>query len=58
MIRSSSVELRQIASGDATFMSRVITGDESCIYGYDLKQSKNPPNGERKAKSRACSSFS
>jgi hypothetical protein len=28
-------ELRQIASDDATFLSRVITGDESRIYGYD-----------------------
>jgi transposase len=28
-------ELRQIASDDATFLSRVITGDEIWIYGYD-----------------------
>jgi hypothetical protein len=28
-------EIRQIASDDATFLSRVITGDESWIYGYD-----------------------
>jgi hypothetical protein len=28
-------ELRQIAANDATFLSRVITGDESWIYGYD-----------------------
>jgi hypothetical protein len=27
-------ELRQIASDDATFLSTVITGDESWIYGY------------------------
>jgi metal-dependent amidase/aminoacylase/carboxypeptidase family protein len=30
-------ELRQIASDDATFLSRVITGDLSWIYGYDLE---------------------
>jgi hypothetical protein len=28
-------ELRQIAPDVATFLSRVITGDESWIYGYD-----------------------
>jgi hypothetical protein len=28
-------EFRQIASDDATFLSRIITGDESCIYSYD-----------------------
>jgi hypothetical protein len=28
-------ELHQIASDDAPFLSRVITGDESWIYGYD-----------------------
>ena len=27
-------ELRQIASDDETFLSRVITGDESWVYGY------------------------
>jgi hypothetical protein len=27
--------LRQIAYVDATFMSRVITGDERSLYGYD-----------------------
>jgi hypothetical protein len=30
-------ELRQIASDDTTFLSRIITGDESWIYGYDLE---------------------
>jgi hypothetical protein len=30
-------ELCQIASSDATFLSRVINGDESCIYCYDLE---------------------
>ena len=28
-------ELRQLASDDETFLSRVINGDESWIYGYD-----------------------
>jgi len=28
-------ELRQIASDNETFLSRVITGDESWLYGYD-----------------------
>jgi hypothetical protein len=28
-------ELRQIASNDTTFLSRVIAGDKSWIYGYD-----------------------
>jgi hypothetical protein len=28
-------ELRQTASDNATFLFKVITGDESWIYGYD-----------------------
>jgi len=28
-------ELRQLASNDETFLSRVITGDKSWVYGYD-----------------------
>ena len=28
-------ELRQLASDDETFLSRVITGEESWVYGYD-----------------------
>jgi len=28
-------ELRQLASDDETLLSRVITGDESWVYGYD-----------------------
>jgi hypothetical protein len=28
-------ELHQIASDDATFLSRVITGDESWTYGHE-----------------------
>jgi hypothetical protein len=30
-------ELRQIATDDATLLSRVITGDESWIYDYGLE---------------------
>jgi len=30
-------ELRQLASDDETFLSRVITGDESWVYGYDAE---------------------
>jgi len=28
-------ELRQLGSDDETFLSRVVTGDESWVYGYD-----------------------
>jgi len=28
-------ELRQLASDDETLLSRVITGDDSWVYGYD-----------------------
>jgi hypothetical protein len=28
-------ELRQITSDNATFLSKVVTGDESWIYSYD-----------------------
>jgi histone-lysine N-methyltransferase SETMAR len=28
-------ELRQLASDDETFLSRIITADESWVYGYD-----------------------
>jgi len=28
-------ELRQLASNDETFLSRVITGDDGWVYGYD-----------------------
>jgi hypothetical protein len=43
-------ELRQIASDDATFLSRVITGDALVARaGFTvmiLRQSNNPPNGK------------
>jgi len=37
-------ELRQLASDDETFLSRVIIGDESWVYGYDseTKQHSSP----------------
>jgi hypothetical protein len=37
-------ELHQITSDDATFLSRVLTGAKSWIYGYDLEINNNPPN--------------
>jgi hypothetical protein len=50
-------ELHQIASDDATFLSRVITVDESWIYGYDpeTKQQASQwksPNSPRQKKER------
>jgi hypothetical protein len=55
-----SEELRQIASDDATFLSRVITGDVSWIYGYDpgTKQQSSQwrsPNSPRQVKSKVKS---
>jgi hypothetical protein len=43
-------ELRQVASKDATFLSRVITGDESWIYGYDLGTTQQSSQWKRKSK--------
>jgi hypothetical protein len=37
-------KLRQIASNNAAFLSRVITGDESWISVMTLRQINNPPN--------------
>jgi hypothetical protein len=34
------MELLHIASNDATFLSKVITGDNSWIYGYDRDEAK------------------
>jgi hypothetical protein len=50
-------EFRQITSNDATFLSRVITGEESWIYGYDpeTKQQSShwkSPNSPRPKKAR------
>jgi hypothetical protein len=51
------MELHQIASDDATFLSRVITGDESCIYGYNSEKKQQSsqwrsPNSPRPKKAR------
>jgi hypothetical protein len=50
-------ELHQIASNNATFLSRVITGDKSCIYSYDLETKQQSsqwktPNSPRPKKAR------
>jgi hypothetical protein len=39
-------ELHQITSNNTTFSFRVITGDESWIYGYDPEKKQQPPNGK------------
>ena len=49
-------ELRQLASNDETFLSRVITGDESWVYSYDPEtkqqssQWKSPTSRPKKAR--------
>jgi histone-lysine N-methyltransferase SETMAR len=48
-------ELRQITSDDATFLSRIITGEERWTYGYDpetQQQSSKSPNSPRPIKVR------
>jgi len=51
-------ELRQLASDDETFLSRVITGDESWVYGYNPEtkqqssQWKNPTSPRPKRPDR------
>jgi hypothetical protein len=39
-------ELHQIASNGTTFLSRVIIGDESWIYGYDPGTKQQSSNGK------------
>jgi hypothetical protein len=39
-------ELRQIASGDATLLSKVITGMRAGFMDMTLIQSNSPPNGK------------
>jgi hypothetical protein len=39
-------ELLQLASDDETFLSRVITGDESWVYGYDPETKRHHPSGK------------
>ena len=62
-------DLLETANNDPDFLKKVITGDESCVYGYDLKQKPSLPNGNRLslqvrrrrgkvgAMSRSCSLF-
>jgi histone-lysine N-methyltransferase SETMAR len=54
-------ELHQIASDDASFLSRFITGDESWIYSYDPETKQQPsqwksPNSPRLKKARQVKS--
>lgn len=57
---SVSEELRQIASDDAAFLSRVIAGDESWIYGCDPETKQQSqwksPNSPRPKKARQVNS--
>jgi len=39
-------ELRQLASDDETFLSRVITGDDSWVYGYDPETKQQSSQGK------------
>jgi histone-lysine N-methyltransferase SETMAR len=39
------LELREKANEDPTFISRIVTGDESWIYGYDPEKESNRCNG-------------
>jgi hypothetical protein len=50
-----SEELRQIAPDDATFLSRVIAGDESWIFGYDpeTKQQSSQRKVEEESREHA-----
>jgi hypothetical protein len=50
--------VHQILSDNTTYMSRVITGDESCIYGYNPETKQKSPRWKWRAKSSACSLIS
>ena len=39
-------ELHQLASDNEMFLSRVITGDESWVYGYDPETKRQSPSGK------------
>jgi hypothetical protein len=43
-------EVRQVAYDDATFLSRVITGDEGWIYGYDPETKQQPSQWKMRSK--------
>jgi hypothetical protein len=47
--RVACEELRQIASYDAALLSRVVTGDESCIYSYERETKHSPAKGKVKS---------
>ena len=54
-------ELRQLASDDETFRARVITGDESWVYGYDPETKRQSsqwksPTSRRPKKARQVKS--
>jgi hypothetical protein len=49
-IRRSSEELRQITYVYSTFLSRVITGDERWIYGYDPETKQQSSQWKMKIK--------
>jgi hypothetical protein len=62
------LELRKKSNKDPTFVSRIITGDESWIYGYDpetkqqssqwkLTQSQRAKKGKSRVQQRACLLF-
>jgi hypothetical protein len=55
-------ELCQIASDNATFLSRAMTADEGWIYSYDLKTKQQSSLWKKskftKSKIKACPSFS
>ena len=40
------LDLKKNAANDPSFLSNVITSDETWAYAYDLKPKLNPVNGE------------
>jgi hypothetical protein len=60
-VSTSALKLNQLASGDEPFLSRVITGDESWVYGYnpEAKQQSSQwksPTSPRPKKARQVKS--
>ena len=43
---SICTDLRERVQNDPNFMSSVITGDESWVYGYDPETKQCPPSGK------------
>jgi hypothetical protein len=56
-VSTSARSFRQIASNDAAFLSRVITGVESWIYGYDTEKKKQQWKMKSEVKSMLVISF-